>query len=427
MFSERVFLHHGINGLLKMDKSILNLNSFLKFGYFLDYRNKKYEINLKCINRSKLSGLEEHDLIELLGNYFKKAIIKQYKPNVKNCVPLSGGLDSRAILAVLLELTDAKSINTYTFGTPGTYDYELGKEIAKKTGTNHIQIKLNDFDYSEEDLISTAKRFDYQTILFFHPPLKYLDDLFGDNAIWSGAIIDVFLGRHFHKSKSVNLESAILNSFKENLFVKSCDLACASDLELFSLIDYNESVDGLFCYEHIIDLLNRQLKYIAPHVLYNGSNFKVLFTDTDLIDFILSIDQNYNTKQYLYKKMLWKNYKDIFKVGYKDNFGLSLFANTTIKQFLNNINRFKKMINKIRPVFQDNFINYFDFSQRLNSDDRFSKIVYDNVMDLSLRKLIYWVDIITLLDNHRRKIVDHSDALLVLASLELNLKAGKTI
>ena len=41
-------------------------------------------------------------------------------------VPLSGGLDSRAILGGLLDAGLKDQITTVTFGTLGTWDYDIG-------------------------------------------------------------------------------------------------------------------------------------------------------------------------------------------------------------------------------------------------------------------------------------------------------------
>lgn len=410
-----------------MNKKLLNLNSFLKFGYFLDYQNPKYSINFKLANPQKYSNLQEDELLKLFGDKFKKAIINQYATTKKNCVPLSGGLDSRAILAVLLELTEASNINTYTFGTPETYDYELGCEIAKKYGTNHEKIPIDRHIFSIDELIATSKRFNYQTHLFFHPPLSRIDELFGDNVIWSGAVIDVFFGRHHHKKKATTLSKAIENSFDENLFVKSCDLANLSYVDMAALVDYDASTDGVYSYEHVIDLLNRQSKYIMPHVLYNDLEFKVLFTDDDLVEFALSIDQGLNEGQYIYKKMLLKEFPGMFMTGYKSNYGLPLDANPLKLKIYHIMTAMKRNVNKLSSVFIDKYINYYSFKERLDDDSIFAKLVYDNVSDLIQRKIVDWIDLSSLVTKHKNKENDYSDALMVLASLEIHLKAGKVL
>jgi hypothetical protein len=108
-----------------------------------------------------------------------------------------------------------------------------------------------------DELIDVAKRIDYQTILFLHPPVKEVDDLFGNFNIWSGSIIDVYFGRHTHIKKADNFKEAVLNSFEENTYVTSTYLSNIRQREFFKYIDYNKNAENFLVLEHIIDLLNR--------------------------------------------------------------------------------------------------------------------------------------------------------------------------
>ena len=108
-----------------------NLNSFLKFGYFLDYKNSNYSFDFSNINKNKYKDFTEEKLINIGIKLWKNAIRNQFDEKEMNVVPLSGGLDSRAILATLSEITDPSKIYTYTFGSPGTWDFEIGNYIAK--------------------------------------------------------------------------------------------------------------------------------------------------------------------------------------------------------------------------------------------------------------------------------------------------------
>lgn len=181
---------------------IINLNSFLKFGYFLDYKNPNYNIDFSGIDKSRYENSRENELIDISINLWKDALIRNFNPNENNVVPLSGGIDSGAILATLLELTYARNIYSYTFGTPGTLDYEIGNYIAKVVGTKHTEIPLTEHEYNLAELIDISKRIDHQTIMFLHPPVSVIDDLFSDFNVWSGTIIDVYFGRHTHIQKA---------------------------------------------------------------------------------------------------------------------------------------------------------------------------------------------------------------------------------
>jgi hypothetical protein len=199
--------------------NLADLNSFLKLGYFLDYKNPRYQLKFDSIEKDKYEDAGEEELIELGIGLFNNAISKKYKKNQKNVVPLSGGLDSRAILGSLLHHTEASNIKTYTFGTPGTYDYEIGKQIAQKLGTNHISLDLTKEKYIMDDLLEMSKRVNHQTVLFHHPPVSHLDNLIGDSIVWSGAIIDVFFGRHKHIRISDN-EIEAKRNFIEKIPIK---------------------------------------------------------------------------------------------------------------------------------------------------------------------------------------------------------------
>jgi len=48
-------------------------------------------------------------------------------------------------------------------------------------------------------------------------------------------------------------------------------------------------------------------------------------------------------------------------------------------------------------------------------------------MDLKERKIIDWIDIDNIWKRHINKESDHADALITLASLEIHLKAGKSL
>ena len=53
-------------------------------------------------------------------------------PGRTHYIPLSGGLDSRALLAAAMEA--GAEVETLTFGMPGTMDYEDGNRVARAVG-----------------------------------------------------------------------------------------------------------------------------------------------------------------------------------------------------------------------------------------------------------------------------------------------------
>lgn len=96
----------------------VNLNSFLKLGYFIKYRNEEFLLDFSHIDRSKYRDYSEDELVKIGTAKFMDAIANEFRTDQQHVIPLSGGLDSRAILAALLKFTPASHIKTYTFGTP---------------------------------------------------------------------------------------------------------------------------------------------------------------------------------------------------------------------------------------------------------------------------------------------------------------------
>ena len=84
-------------------------------------------------------------------------------------VPISGGFDSRMILAMLHEISGGHNIFTYTYGTPGTWNYDIGEMIAKEFNTNHRSFELTSSNYTIESLRTASRKLNHSVPLFFHP------------------------------------------------------------------------------------------------------------------------------------------------------------------------------------------------------------------------------------------------------------------
>lgn len=404
----------------------LNLNSFLKFGYFLDYKCP-YKLHLPEKIKRPYKDLPENVLVNLGVEKFKKAIQNNFKPGRHNIVPLSGGLDSRALLAGLLELTEAKNIITFTFGTPGSLDFDIAKVIAAKAGVKHYAFNLADYEFTYDELIETSKRIDHQTVLFHHFPLRGTDSLCKGNVVWSGAVIDVFFGRHFHLKKGDTLLEAKGNFAHENRYLRDIDISSLHDNELYGLIEFDQNVSSEIMYEHVLDLLNRQLKYIAPHVMPKGYDYAVLFYDEELTQFSFDIDQKYVDHQYLYKKILLQAFPDFFSIATKSNYGLPLRAGKMRKLYSRYKNSSLRSLSNNFSFIVNPYINYADYGYGIRHRASLNTIVYESIQLLKSRKIVPWIDIDGLWEKHISNKARNGNVLMILASLEIHLQAGKVL
>lgn len=397
-----------------MDKA--NLHGFLQLGYFLDYDNPNYKFDFSGINKEKYAEASLTELVNEGGRLWVEAISANFNSNDKHLVPISGGLDSRAILAGLLKHTEAKNIYTYTFGTPKTLDYEIGNYIAKKLGTKHTSYDLTKHIYSQEELEDISKRVDRQTILFQHPPVHKIIDNYVGFQLWSG-----FMGDPIAGSKLVECDNGenIYSFFiKKNIYTKSVPLGKSDEVK--ALIGLPRVNNKLLTRHEAIDFENRQLKFIAPHVLMNGFDYKLPFLEKSFFDFMLSAPNKYRLNQLLYKEILLKLFPKEFSYKTKTNFGLPLKA--TKQRVL--VKRVQDKISRTIGIGSPVTTNYLDFNKKIREKEDLRKIISNNILDLKQRNIVDWIDIERILTTHLSGKGNHADALIVLASLEIHLKTG---
>ena len=404
----------------------INLNSFLKFGYFLDYNNPEIKFDFSGINKWKYENVSENRLINIGTEILQNVIDDNFDKNKGHVVPLSGGLDSRAILGGLLKCTEAKNIHTYTFGTPGTLDYDIGNYIAKKVGTIHRSYPLTEYRYSLEEELIFSSNIEHQSILFHHAPVNDLIKSYDDFVLWSGFMGDPIAGSHLLKKPSITNEEAISKFINKNTFVKSCDLTNKNEannvLNNYLCLSSN-STDFPVSLDEIYDFNFRQLRYVAPHVLIKGYNYKLPFVGKEWFDFMMSVPNNYRYNQYLYNKILVNSFPILFGYKTKHNGGVPLQASRVRVKTQKGINYLKRK----SGLFVDPNINYIDFATGIRERMDLKDLIYSCINDLKKRNILDWVDIDQLWKNHINKKANHADALITLASLEIHLKAGKKV
>lgn len=395
-----------------------NIDSFLKLGYFLDYKNPSYSLDLSKVNKEKYKEATLKELIEEGTRLFKQTIERLFVENQRHVVPISGGLDSRVILAALLEFTDAANIKTYTFGTPGSLDYDIGNQIALVAGTDHVNFPLTEYEYNMDELLDISKRVDYQTVLFHHPPVWKIDELFGDDLIWSGFFAGSLVGQQYIEKSPTEINEAINVFLGLNIFQHEINLIKKTKCSLSSMVDLPEG-----SYDHInileqLNFYNRQFKFIAPHVLMTGYNYRVPFLDQDLVNFFVSVEETNRKNQSLYKKMLLEKYPFFFSFPIKDNLGMPMDAPRALVL----LNRFKNKVS--RTITGNNkYINYLDFDIKIREKQDLREIVKKNIHDLYNRKIIDWLDIREIYIKHIDKKNNYGKALILLTSLEIHMKS----
>ena len=396
-----------------------SLRSFLRLGFFLD-GEPTVKIDLSRVDPSRYVGMDDADLIREHERLLRQAVMRRFKPDRQHLVPLSGGLDSRAILAVLLEATDAANLHTCTFGTPGSLDYDIGCQLARQLGTVHEALPLSATRYDRGKLLEASRRVRHQTVLFHHPPLDVWDDLYGDHLVWSG-----FLGDKLAESPRVELSDAQARAtfLAINTYVRSTELTDGNDAALHRILQRDETRSRLWLEEEL-NVRFRQQRFIAPHVLALGFDYATPLADADLVDFMLSVPTAMRRGGALYRRFLVASFPELFQIRTKANEGLPLTAGRAHVLARRAGRKVVRSFPALKRRFRDPMVNFLPWGDAFRERSDLRSLATDCLEALSERGLVDSDSIRGLLKRRLEGEADHSDALIVLASLELHLEAG---
>lgn len=111
----------------------------LKYLYFGYVSRKPFDLERYKVG-NKINDLREDELIDL--GIKKLSSVFNNISDSTHIIPLSGGLDSRAILAALIDKGFKNHFTAVHIWAPGTLDYEIGNFIAQKAEEKHYSLDL---------------------------------------------------------------------------------------------------------------------------------------------------------------------------------------------------------------------------------------------------------------------------------------------
>ena len=317
LFGNKTFFE-GINllppsSIFVYQNGEITIKEYWDFNYLEEYPNKS-----------------ENDYIEELSFLFRQAVNRQMLGNYRIGVSLSGGLDSRTIVAMI----DGKyyPIDTHTFGLPGCDDARFAQVVADILGTNHHFHELK-----PEDMLNffekTVKLTDGMLNIFDSHALSKFDDIkeYSDvllNGFSGDMILGSFLTKEIitanQKETFEIIYKSLGNIFEQqsSLFMQPNyeeieELAKSSlSLAYQSASEKNNISSNIADY---INLRNRQRRFIlyGPITSYSIFEVRVPFYDYDLIDFVMCIPPNLRYDEYLYVEAFKKLFPQLAKVPWQ--------------------------------------------------------------------------------------------------------------
>lgn len=410
----RPLLKLGAEKTLRKDAIV----EFFLFGYLLGDKTffehilqlppaSILEISKKGIKHTKYWDYEydeEYDarpkdeLIDELGALWQRAVERRIKKDEKIIIPLSGGLDSRAILAAALRCTAKDNIITFTFGEKGSFDFEIGRMVAEKAGVRNIPLEAEKKDFEEQynismvDIEGMVDATPYFAISGYKVMEKY------GNTLYSGYMGGEIMGSHI-SSKMLNKKLKSEQDYIEakSIIIERHRLKDLKDIRVLFNPSYINIENFKYSFERTLDVLkqinnedmanycaiwdykHRQDKYISFCMFryVESFNFSTPFLDNELIDFMLKMPPELRLDEKMYKSMLLKKYPELFELPTKTNLGLRLDAGIT-SLFLKRAILFSKMnVNKIssmlikRNIFLDKGKNYIDYADLIRRNKEY--------------------------------------------------------
>ncbi len=313
----------GLTAFEQFEKNISkeNILDFLHCGQYLENTTPFKNINLLppssilCIDckTRKLISIEKYwsweqiqtinisyeEAVTRFGVLLKKAVHSRMESEDDLCISLSGGLDSRLILAAAIEIKPA--IKTFTFGIRNSYEQRIAKKVAKTAKVENFLFpptKDNWFDKRIEGIWKTdgMLNFIHMHGSVFHEAFRKINPIcihgIGGGILLGGRMLsdgpDSAIQKKYGK-RSSKIDTSNPFFYLEN---KACQYLINNRLRRFTL-------QGILEQKHMEN--------------------RMPFFQNDLIEFIFSIPDSYRKDAKLFNKTLLQIFPNLFdKIPYSN-------------------------------------------------------------------------------------------------------------
>jgi asparagine synthetase B (glutamine-hydrolysing) len=240
-------------------------------------------------------------------------------------VPLSGGMDSRVILRMALDILPREAVHTLTFGHPGSLDFRIGQYVAKSLGVSNTALPMDTRPLATQ----AAENFRVGEGMFWsvpeYPVQPLREALPQNTVVLSGYIGDVVFGS-YEPDEELNNSAAARQYLHETID----SLSEPSVQELLvgtASTDYSETVmreDG--------SALRQYESFIYGSHQMNRTNFglfvhrdKVLyatpFVCADVLRVAYSLTPDERRGERAFFRMIREHYSELWKMPLKSSFG----------------------------------------------------------------------------------------------------------
>lgn len=345
-------------------------------------------------------------------------------------VPLSGGLDSRLILAYLLDAGLGSQTIAVTYGTPGTLDYELAKEVTKAADVRHEVVDLSALLLDEHSLCENAKLGAAWTNLISSYYNRMWRDLVGEATYWSGYLGDPIAGSHF-KPSFLKLDFAqskrVFATF--NRWTRADGITLTHpDFDLIRVLPSEPLIDdpGLVTFPEQLDFCIRQASWIRRSQIEPFDSVMSPFTSPEWMRFMLAVPDRARVGCRLYQQLMVERFPKLFSIRSKTVFGGTIATRGRAKArwlMERAIRRARRQIGLGNPL--DPYLNYLDFEGAYRDRADFRALAEGAIDQIAVWEVVPWIDCRAILRDHLEGNADRSRELDVLISLAISLRAQR--
>jgi asparagine synthase (glutamine-hydrolysing) len=308
----------------------------------------------------KPSNLSFDGAVAELGQRFINAVRRRFDPNKKIGISLSGGLDSRAMLAAVDQLYPEYQGYSYTFGIAGCDDIRIAQKVVSLTNWRHQIFELHQGTWFQPRLERIWLTDGMLDLMHMHG-CEFLDDISQHiNINLNGFLGDAILGGSYlektkEKDKRITLEIA-RKYYGRNVSGRSVK-------------------DAFYDVPHIEPLLymSRGRRFInmgTVNALVKVDQRKPFFDNT-IIEFVFALPDEYRLDSKLYSAMLIKFFPKFFndipwqKTGCPLAYSNALTKTITFKNRI--VDRLKREVGRIGIKYKD-LHNYTDYAEWLRQE-----------------------------------------------------------
>lgn len=341
-------------------------------------------------------------------------------------VPLSAGLDSRAILAGLRGC--GAPVRAVTYGVPGAFDYELAPRVARCARAEIERIDLRDVSFDRDKLLAMAAR--------PGPVSSVLDMYFNrmlaahcgrDYSYVNGFMGDPLAGKNLSGEEMPDW-SAACRTFAQRQRSARHDVLTAPSADVVARLPQSPFVSSeMLSFEAQLNYGVRQQCLVRPIVCPPDHEVFTPFTDPEWVVFMLGLPDEMRRNRAFFVALFQYAFPELFALPTTASGGLPLGASRErmrrYKRRLKRVRRFKLRLQRVFPGVHvppaDRGWQYIDFPALLRGDNWLAQLFADSMARLDESAIVPWIDGTALLAAHRAGEGDHFKALNVLLNLDI--------